>query len=139
MSCSARKTQDQICPAAKQLTDCSAESRSDPTYVLPHPGLPLPTLVVAGGGRVGTSNLSSRRDLRLLLGFGRRGLEEKSSTGCPLPEGETGKRTVQKELSSQSPKEPFCHQPTPRSRSVWREGVTSSHTSPRCFMCKHNR
>lgn len=47
MSCSARKTQDQICPAAKQLTDCSAESRSDPTYILPHSGLSLPRLVVA--------------------------------------------------------------------------------------------
>lgn len=48
MSCSVRKAQDQICPAAKQLTDCSAESSFDPTYVLPHPGLSLPILVVAG-------------------------------------------------------------------------------------------
>lgn len=72
MSGSARKTQDQICPAAKQLTDCLAESRSDPTHILPHPGLSLPTLVVARGGRFGTSNLSSRKDLRLLLDFGLR-------------------------------------------------------------------
>lgn len=134
MSCSARKTQDQICPAAKQLTDCSAENRSDPTYILPHPGLFLPTLVVAGGGRVGTSNLSSRRDLRLLLDFGRRGLEEKPSTGCPLPKGETGKRTVQKKLSFQPPEELFCHQPTPRSLSVWRKGVTST-TPPHGASC----
>lgn len=139
MSCSARKAQDQICPAAEQLTHCSAESRSDPTYVLPHPALSLPTWVVAGGGRVGTSDLSSRSNLRLLLDFGRREGEEKPSTGCPLPKGETGRRTVQKELSFPSPKEPFCHQPTPRSRSVWRAGVTSSHTSPWCSMCKHNQ
>lgn len=59
--------------------------------------------------------------------------------GSPLPKKETGKRTVQKEVSFKSPNMLSCHQPTPGSRSVWRKGVMSSHTSPRCFMCKHNR
>lgn len=135
MSCSAGKAEDQICPAAKHLTDCSAECRSDSTYVLPHPGLSLPALIVAGHGKVGTSNLSSRRDLRLLLDFGRRGLEEKPSTGCPRKERQA--KGLSKERC------PFSHLRSPSvtswSRSAWKQGVTSSHTSPRCFMRKHNR
>lgn len=90
---------------------------------------------MAGGGKVGSSNLSSRRELRLLLDFGRRGLEEKPSTGCPRKERQA------KGLSKE--RRPFSHLRSPSvtswSRSAWKQGVTSSHTSPRCFMRKQNR
>lgn len=77
------------------------------------------------------SELRSRSGLRFLLDFGRMGMEEKPANGCPVPERQTGKRTVQKDPSFWSPDVPSSHQSTPGSRFVWRKGVTLPHGASR--------
>jgi len=66
----------------------------DPTRILPHFSLSLPTLAAAGGGKVGLFEPELQEWFEASFDFGRMGFEEKSATGCPLPKRETGKRTV---------------------------------------------